>query len=54
MRTVGVGAEKKESSDADELKKELKSLKSANTKLMNKNEELEKEIAQMKEAADTQ
>ena len=41
MRTVGVGAAKLESDNADELKKEIKGLKSFNTKLKNKIEELE-------------
>lgn len=41
MRTVGVGAMKPESDNADELKKEIKGLKYSNTKLKNKIEELE-------------
>lgn len=43
MRTVGIGAEKKTSCDLEELKKENKSLKTANTKLTKKLEELETE-----------
>ncbi|MFR5116875.1 MAG: hypothetical protein ACLTDV_07530 [Eubacterium sp.] len=44
MKTVGVGAVKPESDNADELKKEIKGLKSSNTKLKNKIEELEEKM----------
>lgn len=48
MRTVGLGAEKKSSEDAEELKKTIKSLKASNTKLKNENEELKAELAVVK------
>ena len=52
MKTVGVGAVKPESDNADELKKEIKGLKSSNTKLKNKIEEsLRAENATLKENA---
>ena len=41
MRTVGIGAKKAPSDNVEELKKEIKSLKSSNTKLTKKVEELE-------------
>ena len=44
MKTVGVGAVKPESDNADELKKEIKGLKSSNTKLKNKIEELKRKM----------
>ena len=44
MRTVGVGAKKEECSNIEELKKENKSLKAANTKLTKQVEELTKQV----------
>ncbi len=41
MRTVGLGAEKKEQEDVEELKKTIKSLKASNTKLKTRIEVLE-------------
>lgn len=47
MLTVGDGAKPKETSNVEELKTEIKALKSANTKLVNKNEDLKKQIEEL-------
>lgn len=48
MRTVGVGAKKDLSNDVEALKKEIKSLKSANTRLKNENDSLAQQLAEMR------
>lgn len=52
MRTVGIGAEKKDIFDMDELKKENKSLKSSNTRLSKKVEELEEKLLEASDYAE--
>lgn len=47
MRTVGVGADKPSSNNDDELKKEIKNLKTTNTKLTKANEELAKKVDEL-------
>lgn len=47
MKTVGIGADKNNVLNAEDMKKEITSLKAANTKLKNKNEELSKQVEEL-------